>query len=42
MSSTSEINPKKLCENQKQDENCNDNNKAKSSNIKLSYYEKSS
>lgn len=36
ISSTSEINPKKLCENQKQNENCNDNNKAKNSNIKLS------
>ena len=32
MSSTSEINPIKVCENQKQDENCNVNNIVKSNN----------
>ena len=36
MSSTSEINQIKVCENQKQDENCNVNNIVKSNNVKLS------
>lgn len=36
ISSTSEINPKKDCNNTKQDENCNVNNIVKSNNIKLS------